>query len=365
MLPMTALAQPDPAADALDGHALECAGAGWPPPLRWAPRSDALALGRPGAGEIRVRVEVASVNPIDVKRSRGYGRRLLAFKGAARWPMVLGNDVVGVVTEVGPRVRGFQPGDRVFGVKPPSRQGTHAGAVVLLARHALHAPVDAPAAALAVLPYSFVTMWLALRQAGIASTTLRGTRVLVHGASGALGLLALQVLVQAGAEVSAIAGRARAQALSEAGAAQVLDRDAVPWRTLQGGFDATLNFAAWEDELRLLRCLRPGARGHAGTVHPLLGHTDRHGLMPGLWRSWREFRRMRAQLPEGCGRYGWTVFAPDGEALKALASWMDRPPAQRLRLPVGLALPMDQAGAAFAHVASGRAGRAVLLSPAG
>ncbi|WP_341318435.1 alcohol dehydrogenase catalytic domain-containing protein [Paraburkholderia sp. IMGN_8] len=55
---------------------------------------------RPGRGEVLVRVEATSVNPIDVKRAKGYGRRLLGLKGAGKFPLVLGNDFSGEIVTV-------------------------------------------------------------------------------------------------------------------------------------------------------------------------------------------------------------------------------------------------------------------------
>src|SRR5271157_1396018 len=63
--------------------------------------------GRPAAGEIEVAVEAASVNPIDVRRAEGYGRRLLSLMGASRFPMTLGNDFAGTIVAVGERVTAF------------------------------------------------------------------------------------------------------------------------------------------------------------------------------------------------------------------------------------------------------------------
>ena len=57
----------------------------------------------PAPDEIEVAVEAASVNPIDVRRAEGYGRRLLSLLGASRFPMVLGNDFAGAVVRVGAR----------------------------------------------------------------------------------------------------------------------------------------------------------------------------------------------------------------------------------------------------------------------
>jgi len=120
---------------------------------------------RPAADEIEVAVEAAAVNPIDVKRSKGYGRRLLSLRRAAKFPLVLGNDFAGTVTAAGAAVSAFKIGDRVYGLKPPSAMGTHACHVVVKAAHARPAPSSTEdIQKLAALPYSFVTMWLAARR---------------------------------------------------------------------------------------------------------------------------------------------------------------------------------------------------------
>src|SRR5271166_6372640 len=69
--------------------------------VREAPRR------QPAPDEIEVAVEAASVNPIDVRRAEGYGRRLLSLMGAARFPMTLGNDFAGTIVAVGERVTAF------------------------------------------------------------------------------------------------------------------------------------------------------------------------------------------------------------------------------------------------------------------
>jgi hypothetical protein len=92
--------------------------------------------------------------------------------------------------------------------------------------------------------------------------------------SGGLGTLALQMLSRWGAQVTAIARPPDFAACRQAGVAEVVDSSVKPFATLSRAFDATLNFAAWEDDLSLLGCLRGGALGHATTVHPLLGDFD-------------------------------------------------------------------------------------------
>ena len=155
-------------------------------------------------------VQATAVNPIDARRASGYGRRLLGLKGAATFPLVLGNDLAGVVEAVGTGVTRFAPGQRVFGVVATGKEGgAHASHVVVPQEQLRAAPAEVDLETLAVLPYSFSTMWLALRSSGLDAANAAGMRVLVNGASGALGQLSLQLLRAWGGEVTAICGRGK------------------------------------------------------------------------------------------------------------------------------------------------------------
>jgi NADPH:quinone reductase-like Zn-dependent oxidoreductase len=316
----------------------------------------ALPLPQPGRGEVVVQVEAASVNPIDARRRAGYGRRLLSLMGAARMPLVLGNDFAGTVCAVGPGVSGVREGDAVFGAKAPSSHGSHASHVALPARCVLAQPPGMAAAELAILPYNFLTVMRAFAGAGIARGSIAQRQVLVHGASGGLGLIALRLLRAMGAQVTAVASAGARDACEQAGAHNVIDRHAIPLRALPRAYDATLNFACWDDEPALLRLLAPGALGHATTVHPLLTLLDEHGLAGGLASAWRARRRMAAQRPSGA-RYAWTVFRPEREALASLADF-----APLLKPPAALvSYALSAAAQAHRHVEQHHAGRAVLL----
>ena len=315
-----------------------------------------MPLPEPRPGEIVVRVEAASVNPIDARRRAGYGRRLLSLKGAARFPLVLGNDFAGTVCAVGRGVTAFREGDAVFGAKPPSSLGTHATHVALNANLALHQPPAMKPAQLAILPYNFLTVMRAFGGAGITRGTVEGRRVLVHGGSGGLGLIALRLLRSMGAQVTATASAGNRQACTQAGATSVIDRLAIPLRALSKEYVATLNFARWEDDPDLLRLLAPGAIGHATTVHPLLGVVDLNGLVGGLASAWLTRRRTAAHSPRGA-RYAWTVFRADPEALAILSDFtpMLNPPTELVTYA------LSEAAQAHRHVEQHHPGRAVLL----
>ena len=311
----------------------------------------------PAADEVEVAVQAAAVNPIDVRRAEGYGLRLLSLLRAGKFPMVLGNDFAGTVASIGARVSTFKPGDRVYGLKPTSAHGTHAKYVLVKAAHVLPAPAGGDLQALAAIPYSFVNMWLAVRGAGLTRHNAAGKKVLVHGAAGGLGTLALQMLSAWGANITAIARPATLAGCLQAGATEVLDGDKQPFASLGRTFDATLNFATWDDDLALVRCLRDGALGHATTVHPMLGNLDRYGWVRGGLKSFSEKKSHRAALPKGTKNYAWTLFRPDAAALAELAQLVEH---QRLSLPIAVRKPLTQADEAFDHVRKGRPGRALL-----
>ena len=130
----------------------------------------------PAANEVEIAMEAASVNPIGVRRAEGYGRRLLSLLGAGKFPIVLGNDFAGTVAATGAKVSELKPGDRVYGLKPTSAQGTHASHVLVKAAYVLRAPASGHLQTLAALPYSFVTMWLAVRGAGITRENATGKK---------------------------------------------------------------------------------------------------------------------------------------------------------------------------------------------
>jgi NADPH:quinone reductase-like Zn-dependent oxidoreductase len=307
----------------------------------------------PRRGEIEVLVEAASVNPIDLRRRSGYGRRLFSLLGAATLPLVLGNDFAGKVTAIGPGVTGLRVGDQVFGAKPPSRWGTHATHAIVRAEHAVRQPGGVAPAVLATLPYNFLTMRRALADAGLTRASAYQRQVLVHGASGGLGLLAVWLLSSWGAQVTAVGSGAGLEAARAMGAAVALDRHTHPLADILSGFAATLNFANWEDEAALLRLLAPDALGHATTVHPMLGNFDTFGLLAGAARTMWQKRRMRALAGT---RYAWTVFRQDRAALQELADYAASMPAFPLS-----GFSLYEAASAHRHVEQRRPGRAVLV----
>jgi NADPH:quinone reductase-like Zn-dependent oxidoreductase len=274
--------------------------------------------------------------------------------------MVLGNDFAGVVRAVGSGAGPWRLGRRVYGLVPTGQGGAHRSELVVDAQWLRQAPDHCQTEQLAALPYCFTTMFLAVRAAGLQQSNASGKRVLVHGASGGLGRLALQLLASWGAKVTAVCSTPDVRACLDLGAEEVLDRRSQALGSLASRFDAGLNFGAWSDDAAMLERLRPDALGHATAVHPLLEHFDRLGWVGGLRATWRDLSHQRRLLKKHSphARYAWVTFKPDSAALNALESMLD---AKAVALPIGLAVPLEQAPVAFAHVQQRCPGRALVL----
>lgn len=312
------------------------------------------------AGQVLVRVLATSVNAIDVKRSHGYGRRLLTLTGAAGQERVLGNDFAGRVEAVGKHVKGLHVGQLVFGVLPTGRRGAHRGQVSVRGDLVRAVPAGISPIQACVLPYTFCTLWQAIRRLGLNERSALGMRILVYGGGGALGQLSIQLLSGWGARVTAVASGRHAKRCKALGAQVVIDRHQKSLESLPADFDVTLNFGSWEDDAVLVSRLGQLALGHATTVHPVLGAFDERGWFKGAWYLLTEWRRMQSLMRERAplARYSWAIFKPDPEALDVLTDLMAK---GRIQLEVGVTLPFKSALEAFDHVAQGQPTRAVLV----
>jgi NADPH:quinone reductase-like Zn-dependent oxidoreductase len=173
--------------------------------------------GPPGPGQVLLRVRAASVNPIDWKIRQGKMRILMP----AKFPLVLGYDAAGEVVAVGPEVTRFQPGDAVFGGIDTRPQGGSYAELALARDAALTAKSEALSfEEAAALPVAGVTALQVLRDKG---ELVAREKVLVNGASGGVGHLAVQIAVALGARVTAVTSGKNLDFVRGLGAHEVID----------------------------------------------------------------------------------------------------------------------------------------------
>ncbi|MFR9798756.1 zinc-dependent alcohol dehydrogenase family protein [Streptomyces sp. MS06] len=173
------------------------------------------------ADQVLVRVEASGVNPLDTKIRAGkaaHAKRTL--------PAVLGLDLAGVVEEVGADVRGFAPGDEVFGMTGGvgEVQGSLAEYAAVDARLLAHKPRSLTHREAAALPLVVITAWEGLVD---RAQVRAGQKVLIHGGAGGIGHVAVQIARARGAEVFATASPARLETVRRLGATPI-DYTATP-----------------------------------------------------------------------------------------------------------------------------------------
>lgn len=168
--------------------------------------------------EVLVKVHAASVNPADWHRMRGtpYIVRVRAGIGTPENSR-LGVDFAGTVEAVGRNVKGFKPGDDVFGGK----RGALAEYVSVAENGALvQKPANVTFEQAAGVPVAAITALQALRDKGRIQS---GQRVLINGASGGVGTFAVQIAKSFGAEVTGVCSSKNMQMVRSIGADHVID----------------------------------------------------------------------------------------------------------------------------------------------
>lgn len=176
---------------------------------------------RPGAGQVLIRIHASGVNPLDAKIRAGRAEH-------ARQPLpaVLGVDLAGVVETVGEGVRGFAPGDAVFGMVGGvgGHQGTLAELAAVDARLLAPIPGHLTLREAAALPLVAITAWEGLVDRAALSA---GQRTLVQGGAGGVGHVAIQIARARGATVFATGRRRQRELISRLGAT-FIDHEAEP-----------------------------------------------------------------------------------------------------------------------------------------
>ncbi|HEY0452996.1 MAG TPA: SDR family NAD(P)-dependent oxidoreductase, partial [Actinophytocola sp.] len=211
--------------------------------LALVPAADAPLSG----AQVRLRVTAAGVNFRDVLTALGM------YPGEAG---DLGAEAVGVVTEVGPDARDLAPGDRVMGIVPG---GMASVAVAPDERVLARVPDEWSDETAASVPLVFLTAWYAFTR---LSQVGPGSRVLIHAGAGGVGMAAIQLATQLGAEVYATASEPKWDTLRSLGLPdeRIASSRNPEFAEMFPPMDVVLNSLAGEFVDASLRLVRPGGR---------------------------------------------------------------------------------------------------------
>jgi len=342
-------------------RAVVLTGTGGPEVLQVKERPDPAV----GPGEVRIAVRAAGVNFADTLARVGL------YPDAPKRPCVLGYEVAGEIESVGEGVSGHAVGDRVVA---GTRFGGQAELVTVPAAQALPLPDRLSFEQGAAFPVNYATAYAAL----ILMGSLReGDRVLVHAAGGGVGISAVQIARNAGAEVFGTASPGKHEAIRAQGVTHAIDYRSHDFETevrrLTGGegVDLIMDALGPTSFRKDYRLLRPGGRlvMYGLSENSNAGVRDIPATIKSLLKMplatmpwWKSLMLMN----ENKGVFGLNMLSwwdREGNLDRLTAPLMADLEAGRLEPLVAEAFPFDRAGEAHEFIAQRRNVGKVVLFP--
>ena len=305
----------------------------------------AARLPRPVAapGEVVIRVRAVAVERAEAAmRAADPAIARLAAGLVRPRRAVLGGHVAGDVVAVGPGVARPAVGDGVVAVT--MRGGGYAEEVAVRVAGVVPLPDGVPYDDAVAVTEGGLTALPFVRDHGRVGP---GTRILVHGASGAVGVMAVQLAAHLGADVTAVCSTGNVELVRTLGARRVLDRTGEDFTDARDAYDVVLDAAGTSSFRRVRACLVPTGR--------YLTTAPSAAILPEmLWTRLRGGRRATLAT---------TGLRPLAAKAADMTFLLDLLAAGHVRAVVDRRHPLEEAVAAHRHVDSGRKRGAVLLVP--
>jgi len=282
-------------------------------------------------GKIVVEVHAAGVNPIDWKVRQGYLAKMMPLE----FPVTLGGDFSGTVTDIGKGVSGLEIGDEVYGQAGAllGGSGSFAEYVLAPADNVSKKPLKTSYIEAAALPLTGVSAIQAiLEHIGLK----KGQKILIHGGAGGIGTFAVQVAKSTGAYVYATASTGNEEYVKELGADRVIDYKTERFDEIAHDLDAVFDTVGGETYTRSFAILKKG-----GIIVSMLEQPNR----------------------ELMDKYGVNAIAQytqvTAERLRKLTELVDK---GAIKIHVDKTFPLDETANAFRYLVTGHPKGKVVLA---
>ena len=309
----------------------------------------------PAAHEVIVRIHAAALNLLDSKLRDGEFKPMLPYKP----PFILGHDLAGTVEAVGPAVRRFSVGDRVFGRVRDGHIGTFAERIAVDQDDLAIIPATLSMTEAASIPLVGLTAWQALVE---LADLKRGQRVLIQAGSGGVGTIAIQLAKHLGATVATTTSAKNVDLVRSLGADVVIDYNARDFSTELSGYDVVLHSLDAATLAKSVGVLKRGGQliSISGPPDHIFGKSQ--GLNPVLRLIFRLISAgIRRKAKRAGVRYSFLFMRADGSQMAELAQLAE---AGAIRPVIDRTFPFDQLNEAMAYIETGRAkGKVVVTLP--
>jgi len=296
--------------------------------------------------DVLVQIHAAGVNPLDSKTRDGEFKIILPY----RLPLILGNEVAGVVVRVGSRVRRFKPGDEVYARPHQDRIGTFAEFISMNEADVAMKPKNLTMEEAASIPLVGLTAWQVLVE---RASLKKGQKVLIHAGSGGVGTFAIQLAKHLGATVATTTSTANVDLVKSLGADIVVDYKKDDFEKVLSGYDVVLNSLGKDTLEKSLQVLKPGGKLISISGPPDAAFAKESGLNWFLQQLMRLLSfGIRRKAKRRRVSYSFVFMRASGEQLSKITSLIDdgiiRPVMDRV-------FPFAETKAAMAYVETGRA----------
>jgi NADPH:quinone reductase-like Zn-dependent oxidoreductase len=204
----------------------------------------------PQSDEVLVKVHAAAVNPADWKIRDGMGERF-GFK----LPLILGGDIAGIVEEMGVGVKDFKKGDAVYGMTLSSLSGGYAEYAIAKPEGIAPKPESLGFEEAAAIPIAALTAWQAMFDLANLSS---GQKILITGAAGGVGSLAVQLAKAKGAFVTGTASGRNEEFVRSLGADEFVDYTAKLFEEVVRNVDVVFDTVGEGTQERAFQTLKKG-----------------------------------------------------------------------------------------------------------
>lgn len=304
-------------------------------------------VARPSPGdEVLVRVKAAGLNPVDFKTREGKLKVITPYG----LPAVMGNELAGIVEDVGDGVAGFARGDRVFARTAKNAMGAFAEFAVVPAALLAHMPGTSDFTTAAGIPLAGLTALQALRD---EMRLAPGSRVFIPGGAGGVGTFAIQIAKWLGAEVITTASPRGRALVERLGADTVIDYTAQRFEDHVRGVDAVFDLIGGETLQKSFGVVKDGlVVSVAALPEPQTALKDlgRGWGLAALF--WLVSLPLRLRARASGARYRFLFMHPSGSELAELARLVDE---GRLESVIDRVFDFAEIEHAFAYLEQGRA----------
>jgi len=307
-----------------------------------------------GPHDLLVNVKAASINPVDYKIRAGKLKIMLAF----RMPLILGQDLSGVVAEVGAKVSRFKPGDEIFARLDKSTIGAFAELATVRESDAARKPGNLTHIEAASIPLVGLTSWQVMQDMmGLKA----GQTILIHAGSGGVGTFAIQLAKHLGAIVATTASARNADLVRRLGADIVVDYKTQRFEGVVKEPDFVFDTQGGELLMRSIAITKP--RGAVITIGGIPTPRVMREWELARWKQWLAAfmtRKPRALAAKRGVRFDYHFMSPSGMQLAAIAALLE----SRIIVPiVDKVFSLDAARDAFAYAEAGHVVGKVIIVP--